>query len=80
MTLLTDSEQVRLLEELDKLRTTTRTKIEAVFKKYGLDKVPAVVDELRRQNTEIHETAKKSNGILRTWANSIKQAAKDLRD
>jgi hypothetical protein len=59
---------------------TTNTKIENGLKKYGLDKVHDEVVKLRQKNDEIHDHTKKSFSILKTWANMIKQGAKDLRD
>jgi hypothetical protein len=49
MTLLTDTEQKKLLAEL---YNTTRTKIETVLKKYRLDKVPDEVEALRKEQVK----------------------------
>jgi hypothetical protein len=52
MTLLTDTEQKKLLAEL---YNTTRTKIETVLKKYRLDKVPDEVEALRKEQAKRHK-------------------------
>jgi hypothetical protein len=80
LSVLTDSER----KVYDSMKETTRAKFEAALRKSGLPemtaKILAEVEVLRKQNAEIHETTKKSGSILKTWANMIRQGAKDLRD
>jgi Glu-tRNA(Gln) amidotransferase subunit E-like FAD-binding protein len=60
MTLLTDSEQRLLLSELC---NTTRTKVEAVLRQYGLDRIPAEikqqVDTMAREQKKRHQEGEK---------------------
>jgi hypothetical protein len=51
MSNLTDSEQIKLLQEL---YDTTRTKIETVLKKYKLDTVPAEIIQIRQRMDKQH--------------------------
>jgi hypothetical protein len=80
LSVLTDSER----KVYESMKETTRAKFEAALRKSGLPemtaKILAEVEVLRKQNAEIHETTKKSSSILKTWANMIKQGAKDLRE
>jgi hypothetical protein len=52
MTQLTDSEQIKLLQEL---YDTTRTKIETVLKKYKLDTIPDQITQMRAENNRRHK-------------------------
>jgi hypothetical protein len=49
MTLLTDSEQIRVLDEM---RTSTQTRMRAVMKELGLDTVPKDIQDLRKKIDE----------------------------
>jgi hypothetical protein len=57
MTLLTDTQQKKLLSEL--YGNTTQTKIEAVLRKFNLDKIPAEIKaevaELRKEQKARHK-------------------------
>lgn len=65
--LLSDDEQKQLLDEL---YNTTRTKIEACIRKYGLDKIPA--DVLKEVQDLRREVKAGRNG--RGWFNAAKHA------
>ena len=61
MTLLTDSEQKRLLVEL---YNSTQTKLDAAFKKYGLDKIPAkILTEIETLRSEQKAQHNKGRGL-----------------
>lgn len=69
MSLLTDSEQTKLLE----LYNTTQTKFEAALKKYGLDKIP---DEIKREVQALRNEQKARHKInfwqfVRNTANDV---------
>jgi DNA primase large subunit len=62
MTMLTDSEQIRLLAEL---YNKTTQKIEAALKRYGLDRIPAeVLKEVQALRNEQKRQHGRGRGVL----------------
>jgi hypothetical protein len=79
LSVLTDSER----KVYESMRTTTRTKFEAAFKKSGLpemtSKILAEIETLRKQNAEIHATAKESQGFLSALFSGLGQAVAERK-
>jgi hypothetical protein len=72
LSVLTDSER----KVYESMRTTTRTKFEAAFKKSGLPemtaKILAEIETLRKQNDEIHDNTSWASKFI---ANVFKSGA-----
>jgi hypothetical protein len=58
---------------------TTNTKIENGLKKYGLDKIPASIEEIRRQNDKIHANTSEAVGFLSALFSGLGQAVAERK-
>ena len=77
ISILTESER----KVYESLTETTRAKFAAALKKSGLPEITASilteVERLRKQNTEIHETQKQGNSMLKTVMSIFKFGGKE---